>query len=157
MRLKALLGAEESRRRLLFGEQGTELVEAAMTIPLLVMLLIGAIWFARAYNTTQTLTRAAREGARFAVAPTCATCGNTYPTDAEVRAVVDAVLTASQVDPARVTNFSILRGQPLNPGTIPLERGTVISFDYPFTLVLPFTPLGLTSTTLPVHVQMREE
>lgn len=139
------------------GEQGAELVEAAVTIPLLVMLVIGSIWFARAYNTTQTLTRAAREAARFAIAPTCVTCGNTYPTDTEIRAVVDAVLTSSAVDAAQVTNFSILRGQVLNPGSVPLERGTIISFDYPFTLVLPFTPLGLTTTTLTTQVQMREE
>lgn len=139
------------------GESGQELVEFAIIAPVLVMLLLGIFWFGRAYNTRQTVTRAAREGARFAIAPTCLTCGNTLPTDSEVRAVIDSALVASHLDPTTVTNFSIQRGVVLNPGTVPTTVGTVIQFDYPFTFHLPFTPLSLSTITLPIRVQMREE
>jgi hypothetical protein len=141
-------------------ERGAELVEFAVLAPLLVMLLVGMIWFGRAYNTTQTLTRAAREGARFAIAPCCASCcdpSNPYPTDAEVRARIDTALLASSLDPGQVQGYSMLRQQPLNPGSAQVDRGVVISFTYPFRFVLPFTPLHLTTITLSVRVQMREE
>ncbi len=50
------------------GERGAELVEMAFVLPLLLTLLIGVFWAARAYNIYETITRAAREGARVAVA-----------------------------------------------------------------------------------------
>ena len=138
-------------------ERGAELVEAAVVLPLLILLILGMFWLARGYNTSQTLTRAAREGARFAVAPTCASCGNTFPSEVEVRAVIDASLLASSVDPAKVTGFSMERDVILNPGSMPQSRGVVISFNYPFELVLPFVPDSLKTLTLTVSVQMREE
>src|SRR5260370_8971396 len=63
------------------GEHGAELVEMAFVLPLLLTLLIGVFWAARAYNIYETITRAAREGARVAVAPSCSACGNAVPSD----------------------------------------------------------------------------
>lgn len=138
-------------------ERGAELVEAAVVLPLIILLVLGMFWLGRAYNSLQTLTRAAREGARLAVTPTCASCGNTFPSEAEVRAVIDSGLLASSMDPAAVTNFSMQRQVVLNPGSVPEVRGVVISFNYPYDLVLPFIPGSLTTLTLPVTVRMREE
>ncbi len=138
-------------------EKGAELVEAAVVLPLVILLVLGMFWLGRAYNSLQTLTRAAREGARLAVTPTCASCGNTFPAEAEVRAVIDASLLASSMDPSSVTNFSMQRQVVLNPGSVPEVRGVVISFNYPYNLVLPFIPGSLATLTLPVSVQMREE
>ena len=42
-------------------EGGAELVEAALVISFLVMLLLGVIVMARAYNVAETINRAARE------------------------------------------------------------------------------------------------
>ncbi len=142
---------------LLRAERGAQLVEAALVITLLLTLLIGIIWLARGYNTAQTVTRAAREGARFAVAPTCATCGNAYPTETEVRTVVDQVLAASSLDPTQVTGFTLQRGIILNPGGSPAETGVSVRFNYPFQFVLPFTSTHLTSVSLTADVHMREE
>src|SRR3990170_6177141 len=152
-------------RRLFLGtgvaeERGAELMEFAVLAPLLVMLLMGMIWFGRAYNTTQTLTRAAREGARFAVLPCCASCcdpSSPYPPDSQVRAIIDASLVASALDPSQVQGYSMQRAQPLNPGSTMVDNGVVISFTYPFRFILPFTPIHLTTITIPVRVQMREE
>lgn len=138
-------------------ERGAELVEAAVVFPLLILLILGMFWVGRAYNSMQTLTRAAREGARLAVAPTCASCGNVYATETEVRAAIDAALVASSMDPGGITGFSMQRDVVLNAGSTPEETGVVISFNYPLDLVLPFAPVPLTTITLPVSVQMREE
>jgi len=146
-----------SRRTRLHGEAGAELVEAAFVIALLLMLLIGITWMARAYNTHETLTRAAREGARLAVTPSCATCGNAYPTDDEIRTTVEQVLIASSLNPSLMSGFTVTRGVILNPGSPPEERGVVVGFSYPFQFVMPFTTLHLTTLTLSAQVQMREE
>ena len=141
-------------------ESGAELVEAVFVITLLVTLLLAIITFGRAWNISQTITRAAREGTRQAIAPLCATCcvpPDCYLTDAKVRERIDEAMRASSVDPAAITNFSILRNQDLNPGSTPLERGIVVSFDYPHRFLLPFTPLHLSTITLSTQVQMRTE
>lgn len=141
-----------------YGRQrGAVLMEAALVVPLLLMLLIGIVWFGRAYNAWQTMTRAAREGARFASAPSCATCGNAFPTAAEVRQVVDSALTASSLDPQLVTGYSMTRNVTLNPGATIQETGVVISFNYPFQFFVPFTSVHLTTVTLNAQVRMREE
>jgi Flp pilus assembly protein TadG len=138
---------------------GSILLEAAFIVSLLLTLLIGIFWIGRGYNTYQTITRAAREGARFAVAPSCATCGNAYPSDAEVQAVINASLAASSLDPGEVTPnpVPVQRGVVLNPGSNPQETGVVIAFTYPFEIFLPFTSVGLSTLTLATQVQMREE
>jgi uncharacterized iron-regulated membrane protein len=134
-------------------------VEAAILIPVLLMLLIGIVWFGLAYDVYQTITHAAREGARFAVAPTCATCGNAMPSDDEVRAVINTALSAASLDPTQVNPnpIPILRNQLLNPGSLPQETGVVIGFSYPFQFVLPFTSVHFTTISIPTQVQMREE
>jgi hypothetical protein len=55
--------------RRLRGERGTALIEAALTIPILLLISVGIFEFGRAYQTWQIVTNAAREGARIAVLP----------------------------------------------------------------------------------------
>ena len=51
------------------SERGAALLEAAITIPMLLLVSVGIFEFGRAYQTWQVLTNAAREGARLAVLP----------------------------------------------------------------------------------------
>lgn len=46
------------------GERGAALIEAAILMPLVIMLIFGLIAFGRAYNAKVTATHAAREGVR---------------------------------------------------------------------------------------------
>ena len=48
------------------GTEGTQLVELAVTLPLLVVMVVGIFDFGGAYNLKQKLNDTAREGARFA-------------------------------------------------------------------------------------------
>ena len=61
-------------RRVWAESQGQELAEAAFVLPLLLAIIFAIFWFGLAFNTYESMTRAAREGARIALAPTCATC-----------------------------------------------------------------------------------
>jgi Flp pilus assembly protein TadG len=51
------------------SERGAALVEAAMTIPILILIAVGIFEFGRAYQFWQVLTNASREAARYAVTP----------------------------------------------------------------------------------------
>ena len=51
------------------SERGAALIEAAITIPLLLLISVGIFEFGRAWQTSQVLTNAAREAARLAVLP----------------------------------------------------------------------------------------
>ncbi len=153
-------------RRLVGSERGAELVEAALVFPLLLALIIGGFWLGRAYNIYESMTRAAREGARFALAPSCATCGNTFPGNAEVTTVINNALSAASMDPTKVNPaINILPptrstcSQILNPTdpTSTQVSGVVIKFGYPVKLNIPFTPLNATTITITTQVQMRQE
>ncbi len=146
--------------RLVTDARGAEILEAAIVLPILLTLLIGTVWMGRAYNVYETMTRAAREGARFAVAPSCATCGNAPPTDSEVTGVIKAALSAANMDPANVNPaITIARNQVLNLADPPSVQvsGVVITFGYPFQFVVPFTSLNLSTITISTSVRMRQE
>jgi Flp pilus assembly protein TadG len=139
------------------GDQcGAELVEAALVIPLLVTLLLGIVWLSRAYNIYATITRAAREGARVAVLPSCATCGNSLPADADIRGMVDPALSASGLQPLAVRNFLVER-KVSNPSDPLSDTQVTVSFSYPVSLSIPLLPLELTTFDISTHVQMRGE
>ena len=50
-------------------ERGQAMVEAAIAIPLLLVLMVGIFEVGRAYQTWQVVTNAAREGARMVIGP----------------------------------------------------------------------------------------
>jgi len=83
------------RVRRLGSESGQALVEFALVIPLLLLLILGLVDFARAWNTKQVLTDAAREALRSSVV---ANPNFTY--NALVGLVDDALVRAS-LDPQR--------------------------------------------------------
>jgi Flp pilus assembly protein TadG len=51
------------------GERGVAMIEFAMTLPVLMLVVLGMCDFARLLQRYQVLTNAAREGARMAVLP----------------------------------------------------------------------------------------
>lgn len=90
--------------------RGSTLVEAAVSLLLLLTLVFGIIEFGRLYNIYQVMTDAAREGARFAVAPcpftssigsTC-TAGQ-LPSTAAVQNYVQYFLNSANVQGATIT------------------------------------------------------
>ena len=50
-------------------EEGAALMEAALTLPIMLLVCIGVLEFGRAYQAWQVVTNASREGARVAVLP----------------------------------------------------------------------------------------
>jgi Flp pilus assembly protein TadG len=80
--------------------RGAEIAETAMILPLLFVFVMAIFWFGQAFRYYGTITHAAREGARAAVAPYCATCAAaTTPVQNAVNAV-NSALTAANLSPA---------------------------------------------------------
>jgi Flp pilus assembly protein TadG len=66
------------------NQRGAALIEAAFTIPILLLISVGIFEFGRAYQTSQVMTNAAREGARQAILA--------GKTDADVISVVETYM-----------------------------------------------------------------
>jgi hypothetical protein len=98
-------------RRLLLGTRGTELAEAAVVLPLLFMILLAIFWFGQAFRIYGTITHAAREGARAAVAPVCATCGGSNDPSQNAYNAIKSALIADNLDPNKLQ-------QPAAPPTL---------------------------------------
>ncbi|MCP3975305.1 MAG: pilus assembly protein [bacterium] len=64
------------------GERGAALIEAAILMPLVIMLIFGLIAFGRAYNAKVTATHAAREGVRVLAVTGDNTAGETAASNA---------------------------------------------------------------------------
>lgn len=145
-----------------------------MVLAGLMMLTLGFISFARAYNVYQTITRAAREGVREAVLPTSVFDGNTYidnnnvfttPTSPIFNDYIKPALLAANLNPNACTSSSQAgciadyneQVSWLDPGDTDEQCGVTISFVYPYRLDVPFTTLFLTTMQLHTQVQMRLE
>lgn len=77
------------------GRDGQALVELALVVPVLLLLIVGLTEFARAWNTKQVLTDAAREGLRSSVV------ANPTFTYAAMLDVIDQSLLRASLDPER--------------------------------------------------------
>jgi hypothetical protein len=178
-----LLNVKQIARRL-GSADGAEIAEAALVLPLVFMLLLGIVWFGRAFNIYSTIQQAAQQGAIVAARSTCATCGDQEATYPAVFNTVSAVMQASSIDPTQIpvntnapTPFScvppiatltcpvygnisicqkVLLNSPLQPNQT-AQCGTIVSFQYPFQFYLPFTSLNLQNITLSAQAQSRME
>lgn len=161
-------------------DSGAELVEAAFVMPILLMLLLGIVWMGRAYDVYETITRAAREGARYAVLPSCATCNpqnqmtSTYTTAGttsspaclsgttyEFTNYVAPSLLASHLDPNNtvVQQTYCQQAVVMNP-TSPAaaqQCGVQVSYKYPVHFAIPFTSVNATTINISTSVTMRME
>ncbi|MCI0355043.1 MAG: pilus assembly protein [Acidobacteria bacterium] len=133
-------------------QKGGTLLEAAITLMLFFTLIFGVLEFGRAYNLYQTITNAAREGARYSVAPFPGT--NNLPTIAQVDARVQQYLDSVG---ARSTSINTVQTTtvPDTPGTTDGMSVvyTTVNVQAPYTFL--FFPFG--SVTMRTSAQMRNE
>jgi Flp pilus assembly protein TadG len=69
----ASVASRHAFRKRLRSETGAELIEVALTLPLLLLVLLGIIEFGFVFQQYEVITNAAREGARVAVLPSYST------------------------------------------------------------------------------------
>ncbi len=154
-----------------------------MVLPLVFMLLLGIVWFGRAFNIYSTIQQAAQQGAIVAARSSCATCGNAQSADSTVTGAVEAIMKSSNLDTSQIIantpsttnvcaspypagscttepdNVTVCRNVQLNsPATTqPVQCGTAVMFQYPFTFNFPGTSLNLQQIILSAQAQSRME
>lgn len=138
--------------------RGVTLVEFALVLPILTTLLIGTVWIGRAVSVYQALERGAREGARVAIAPACASCGGARASSAKITNAVNDALAAASLDTSK-PRIDIDWSQPLdaNDPTNYRASGVQVTVSYPMNLNVPFVSQSLTTVTLRSSVSMRQE
>lgn len=119
-------------------QRGANVLEAALTIPIVLMMVFGMVDLGRAYNIYQVITNAAREGARYSVAPAPGT--STLPSAAAVETYVRDYLGSGNVKGATV-NVTQTFTAPVN--TINTQC-TEITVSVPYTFLF-----------FPVNVEIR--
>ena len=148
-------------RHTLSQEGGAQIAEFAAVAPMLVVLIFGILWFGRAFNIYTTVNHAARAAAQVAATRTCASCGNTFPSDGSIETdVIDPILLASHLDPTQKQNFSVAHGVIENPSSSPTVTGTVVSFRYPYNFKLngiTCCPVAITPVTLGVTINAQAQ
>jgi Flp pilus assembly protein TadG len=102
------------------SEKGAALLEAAITVPIILLISVGIFEFGRAYQTWQVLTNAAREGARLAVI--------TGSTDADVTTRVRNYMQAGSLGNYGTAAVTIQRNVVLTGS----DTASSIQIDYPF-------------------------
>ena len=102
------------------SEKGAALIEAAITVPIILLICVGIFEFGRAYQTMQVLTNAAREGARIAVI--------TASTDAAVTARVRSYMQAGSLPNHATATVTVVRDVTMTGA----DTGSSIVIDYPF-------------------------
>ena len=116
------------RKRLVRNERGAALLEAAVTIPLILLISVAIFEFGRAYQTWQVLTNAAREGARVAIL--------SATTDTEVRGAVNNYLTVGSLATLSDGQIDVDRTAPLG-----VDTGSRVTINYPFQFIV-LTPIA---------------
>jgi Flp pilus assembly protein TadG len=90
-------------RKFARNDEGEEIAEAAMVLPLLFLILIAIFWFGQAFRIYTTITQAARQGARAAVAPVCATCSSSgFSSTTNAINAVSSALTTSNLNTSQL-------------------------------------------------------
>ncbi len=95
-------------RNLAQDTSASEIAEFAAVLPILLMILIGIFWFGQAFRIYGTITHAAREGARAAVAPLCATCSGTNNASQNAWTAVQSALNAANLNPTQSQQPTVL-------------------------------------------------
>jgi Flp pilus assembly protein TadG len=135
-------------------QRGGTLVEAAFTITILIMFIMGIVEFGRAYNIYHIITNAAREGARFGVTPQQGT--NNLPSSTQVQTLVNQFLASGGVKGASIA--VTYPTQTINGVQL---QYTSVTVNAPYNFVVPQLLFGagsnLTSVNMQTEASMRDE
>jgi len=139
-----------SLRRFRRNARGQALVEFALVMPLLLILIVSVFEFGRAWNLHQTITDAAREGARKAVVADAAI------TQDSVLAAIATRIAASGFNPADAT-VTLPDGFHAGTGQV-----TSVRIEYPFRFTFLRALIGLLAqnngvVTVATEARMRNE
>jgi Flp pilus assembly protein TadG len=133
------------------NRRGVATVEAAVTLPIFLLLLFGIMETGRFIQVQETLTDAAREGARHAVEPLSQTV--TLPSIGQVQTRVNTFLSAAGITGATV-NVTQVAWTP--PGTVATQYSKVV-VNLPYSLLSGISWFSMLQVNMKGEAWMRNE
>jgi TadE-like protein len=170
-----------SVRRLALETRGSEIMEAAVVLPLMFTMVLGIFWFGQAFRIYGTVTHAALEGARAGAAPSCSSCSAGNSAAQNAYNAIQSALAAGKLDvtqaqrPSPVPALASCLGGPAPACNAVSSKvciqtnvqlsstagigvcGVSVSFQYPYQFTLPGTSLNKQLVNLPAVGRMRME
>lgn len=137
------------------SERGAVLVEAAVALPLLLLVVMGIVDFGRLFQRYEVLTNAAREGARVAVLPV-------GYSDAQVQERVRQYIGSGGLDKALATPQAPQETtSELSPGVCVTVKTVTVTYPHTYSfvggIVKFFGGTGFGTTQLKATASMRSE
>lgn len=127
------------------GEQGQAIVEMALTLPLLLLIVLGMFDFGLMFQKFEVVTNAAREGARLAVLTSEYTTADAQSRALQYLASGGVTGTCSATHAAGSLCVTVTPGTTTISGTTPAvtvsEMVVSVEYDYQFNLVGPLIRL----------------
>jgi Flp pilus assembly protein TadG len=108
-------------------ERGSAMIEAAISLPILLVLMVGIFEVGRAYQTWQILTNAAREGARMSVSPSSTVSTTT--------ALIRHYMKDGQLPKFATASVVVNKGASIDLGGTSVGASAV-TVDYPFEFIM---------------------
>jgi len=108
-------------------QSGQALLEAAFTLPIILLIAVGILEFGRAFQTWQVVTNAAREGARVAILPNATT--------SDVQSRVMTYLQGGALDNYQNATVTVNQNTPVAVGA-GTAATSVVSVAYPFSFLV---------------------
>ena len=127
--------ALQSLWRRFVSDSGSQLVELALVLPILLLLIAGIAEFGMLFQSYEMTTNAAREGARLAVLP-----GNEADDYAVVRARVNNYMTTSAL-PGTFTTAVVPQGLPVVGGATANGVRVTVTYTYNALFIGPIAGL----------------
>jgi len=87
-------------------QRGSEILEAALVLPILFFVAFAMIWLGLAFNVASSIHRAARQAVRSGATHSCALCGNALAADTQIVGTVNSALEAGHLRATKVTPYS---------------------------------------------------
>ncbi len=135
-------------RTMLRSDRGTALIEAALTVPIVLLITVGIFEVGRAYQTWQVVTNAAREGARAAILP------NT--TQATVTGIVRTYMANGSLSQSNTATVSVNQAATLTVNGQNMSASLVtVDYPYDFMVLQPVARLVVPNSTLGQSFTMR--
>jgi Flp pilus assembly protein TadG len=136
------------RTRIAREERGQALVEAAIIVPLVLLVMVGIFEVGRLYETYQVLTNAAREGARASVIPSGSV--------ATAQAVVTKYMQDGHLAQANTAAINVDRTAQMVVNGVTMTA-SLVTVDYPFQFMMlqPIAQLVVNGTTTGQAFTMR--
>ena len=162
----------------------SEVAEAALVLPLVFMMLLGVFWFGQAFSIYGTISHAARQAARAAAAPVCATCAPGTTVGQNAYNAIQTSFAAAHLDPTKLSppttipalvscnDGTTLVACAASPSNVCVQDGiqlsntgsgaagvcgVSVSFQYPYQFWFPGTSLNKQLIQLQAVARMRME